>query len=208
MINRKIFKEFHTDQEANEWAMNYFGTWIKDMHSNKDSNDKNNVANLLSKYTGNMNVAYNNFLRGYIKLDAKDTKEYCKKIAIIEKEICKFALQENIIVYRYTRKNFFRNLFKSLNPKMGETFIEKGFMSTTLLPNLLKDFPKKNHHNCNCILKLYLPRETKGAYIEFDKGVLNEYEFLLPPNSTFKLIRKKFSFKYWMPIYECLLLEQ
>jgi len=69
-----------------------------------------------------------------------------------------------------------------------------------LVPSLLKEFAKK--HKYNCILKLYLPKGTKGAYIRFSNCVLNECEFLLPPNSKFILVRKHISLKYRM-VYEC-----
>lgn len=84
--------------------------------------------------------------------------------------------------------------------------MDKGFMSTTLMPHCMKDFPK--NHNCNCLLKLYLPKGTKGAYIGYNNKSLKEYESLLPPNSKFKYVRKRYSFNYLMWIYECILFEQ
>lgn len=201
MVYKKVFREFHTEQDANNWAMNYFGSWTKHVQAGKS-----NIAKLLYAYTGNMNVVYNRFLRGYDKFEEEQSKEYLRDIAIIIKEICQFELQEDIIVYRYTHKKLFGHLFESLQPKIGKTFTDKGFMSTTLLPDLIKDFPED--HKCNCILRLYLQSGTKGAYISFGKNKLNEYEFLLPPNTTFKLVKKYFSFKYWMPMYECELVYQ
>jgi len=66
-------------------------------------------------------------------------------------------------------------------------------MSTTLVLGLLKEFAKK--HRYNCVLKLYLPKGTKEAYIRFNNSILNEHEFLIPPNLTFRLIMKHFSLK-------------
>lgn len=206
MLNRKIFREFHTDKAAYEWGMDYFGSWIKDIQSAKDNDNANEISHLLYAYTGNMNIPYNQFLRGYNRFDEEQIEDYSMDTAIISKEICKFALQKNIVVYRYTHKNLFRKLFESSKLKIGKTFTDKGFMSTTLVPDLLKEFAKNRRYNC--ILKLYLPKGTKGAYIKFDNSLLNEHEFLLPPNTTFKLVRRKFSVKYFRWIYECELVSQ
>lgn len=205
MLNKDIFREFHSSQDADEWAIHNFGQWIKDIRSGKDNLDRNSEAYLLYAYSGNMNIIYNRFLRGFKDFDKNESKEYSKNIAIIAKEISKFELSENIIVYRYTNRKWFRYLFEYLKPRVGEIFTDKGFMSTTLVPELLKGFAKEHHYNC--ILKLYLPKGTKGAYLKFDKSILNEQEFLLPPNSTFRLVRKHLSLGYAM-IYECELISQ
>lgn len=207
MLNEKNFQQFHTEQEAYVWAVNYFGSWINNIQANKSNYDKNNIiANLMYAYTGNMNVVYNQFLRGVIEFDKEQIEKYSKEIAIITKEICKFELQEDIIVYRYTNKKLFKYLFKELQIKVGSTFIEKGFMSTTLMPGLMREFSK--NHKCDCVLKLYLPKGSKGAYISFGENKLNEFEFLLPPNSTFKLLAKHFNIKNRTIMYECLLINQ
>lgn len=84
----------------------------------------------------------------------------------------------------------------------------KRIMSTTLVADLLRSFAKS--HKYDCLLKLYLPKGTKGAYIDFDNkyNMLNECEFLLPINTSFILKKKFFSFKYMKSIYECYLAEQ
>lgn len=204
MVNKDIFREFHSSQEADEWAIHNFGQWIKDIRASNKL-DRNSVAYLLYAYSGNMNIIYNRFLRGFKDFDENESKEYSKDIAIIAKEISKFELQDNIIVYRYTNRKWFGYLFQGLKPRVGKMFTDKGFMSTTLVPQLLKEFAK--NHRYNCILKLYLPKGTKGAYLKFDNSILNEQEFLLPLNSTFRLIRKRLSLKYVM-VYECELISQ
>lgn len=199
-----MYKEFHTSQEAHDWGMHYFGEWIRDLQLSKDK-AANNVACLLSGYAGNMNTIYNRYLRGFADFDEEEIEKYSKDIAIIADELRKFSLQEDIIVYRYTNKTLFRLLFDSSRPKIGKEFIDKGFMSTTLVRDLLKDFAQKRHYNC--VLKLYLPKGTKGAYIKCDDSFLDEQEFLLPPNSKFKLIRKYFNMNFFT-VYECELVNQ
>lgn len=202
MSNKKAFKEFHTDKEVSKFVMKYYDSWI----NNVQINNKNNISNLLYAYTGSTNVMYNRSLRGLTESDKDSVKNHSKEIDIITKEICKLELQEDIIVYRYTCKSFFRNSFETLKPRIGRNFTEKGFMSTTLAPDLLKEFPQ--HHRYDCILKLYLPKGTNGAYISIGDNNLNEYEFLLPPNATFKLLKRGFRIRDWMPMYECELVHQ
>lgn len=206
MFNKDIFKEFHTDLEAHEWAMHNFAPWIKKLQQVEDNHDENNIENLLNAYTGSENLIINRFLRGNCMPYEDNLEELSRKVEIIEKEICKFKLQENIIVYRYTHKNFLRQLFGHSEIKREKVFVEKAIMSTTLVANLLIEFAK--NRKCNCLVKLYLPKGTKGVYVKFDNGLLNEHEFLLPPNSKFKLIGKSYSFKYGMFVYKCELVSQ
>jgi hypothetical protein len=208
VINKKNYREFYTDQEAKEWAMRYFGQWIKGLEKDKYKLDTNEISDLLYFYCGSVYREYNDLLRGMDKDFTKDeAKEYFGKAAIIEKEIRKFELQEDIIVYRFTKKEWLRWLFDGYKLRTGNIFTDKAFMSTTLVVDLLREFASKNHYNC--ILKLYLPKGTKGAYVKFNKkSRLNEHEFLLPQNSTFKLIKKRYDFKRLKWIYECELISQ
>ena len=78
-------------------------------------------------------------------------------------------------------------------------------MSTTLFAeSMLEDIKPRNY---NCILKLYLPKGTKGAYIWQNDG-LDEQEFLLPTNAVFKLLKKGFWTRRFMCLYECELIKQ
>lgn len=205
MPNKNTFCEFDSSQDVDEWAAHNFGQWIKEIRSGKDNIDTNNIGYLLYAYSGSMNIIYNRLLRGSKDFDENEIEEYSRNIAIITEEISKLELPENIIAYRYTNRKWFSNLFESSKPRVGEIFTDKGFMSTTLVSELLKEFAKE--HRYNCILKLYLPKGTKGAYLKFDNSILNEQEFLLPPNSTFRLIRKHLSFRYGL-VYICELISQ
>jgi hypothetical protein len=206
LTHNKVFREFKTDHEVCKWVNDNFGLWINDVQTNKHNGDRCNISKLLYAYTGSMNVIYNRFLRGQGELEEQQNEKCPKEIDIITKEICKLELQEDIVVYRYTCKNFFRNSFETLKPRKGRNFTEKGFMSTTLLPELVKEFPQ--NHKYDCILKLYLSKGTKGAYVSIGDNKLNEYEFLLPPNATFKLLKRGFRIRDWMPMYECELVHQ
>lgn len=184
--------------------MQYYSSWIRDIEANKNKTEKN-AARLLCDYTGCMNIPYNQYLRGLECFNEEEVREYFSDTAIITNEIRKFDLQENIIAFRYTHKQLFGLLFELKRPKVGQVFTDKGFMSTTLVGDLLKDFAKNRRYNC--VLKLYLPKGTKGAYIRFNDSLLNEHEFLLPPNSRFLLTGKHINCNLHT-VYECELLSQ
>lgn len=96
---------------------------------------------------------------------------------------------EDIIVYRFTHLKVMRNLCGTWLLRSGLTFSDKAFLSTTLLWKQLVPFGKDHH--CNCMLKLYLPKGTHGAYVSLndERDHLREYEFLLPPNLRFKIVK-------------------
>jgi len=125
----------------------------------------------------------------YLKnLQQKKLKTGQKKI--IDNEISKINLKENIIVWRYTHKKLFKLIFENHKIKVGYTFTDKAFIDTTLVADLLNSFAFD--HKYNCLLKLYLPKGTKGTYVDFyDKySILNECEFLLLINKAFMLKKK------------------
>ncbi|MFL0196456.1 ADP-ribosyltransferase [Clostridium sp. WILCCON 0269] len=207
MFNKKVFRQFKNEEEVYEWITDNFEEWTRYIEIHENRSDKSDIANLLYYYTGNKNILYKRILWGCTEdFEKGEIEKHLKEISIITKEICKFELQENIIVYRYTYKNMLKKGFESLKIETGKSFTDKAFMSTTLVPGSLKGFSKSR--KCDCILKLYLPKGTKGVYVSVGKNALNEQEFLLPPNSTFKLIRGYYSFKYHMTLYKCELLCQ
>jgi len=201
LIKKHTYKIFADTSEAEQWALDNYGDWLSEIQ--KEYPPQTGIAYLLFAYSGAMNIIYNKFLHGVDHFDEEEIEKYSGEITIIDNELRKFELPENILVYRYTNKKWFRWLFKDSKPKVGNCFTDKGFMSTTLVEALLKSFAKKYEYNC--ILELYLPKGTKGVYIRFN-DCLNEQEFLLPPNSTFRLIKKRY--KGFTPVYECVLESQ
>ena len=207
IVDKKAYREFFNSNEAYKWGFENYGDWIKELQRLHKIKADNNIANLLYYYTGNSNVIYNNYLRGRLELDEDEVSKYSNDISIIANKISEFKLNENIIVYRYTHKKLFKLLFNTLKISTGHEFCDKGFTSTTLVKDLLKDFAKNRKYNC--LLKMYLPKGTVGAYVNYDDSSLNEQEFLLPPNSKFLLRKKHINFNLSYPvIYECELVSQ
>lgn len=202
MKGTEEYREFNTEEEVEQWAEDNYGAWLKRLKKNKYDIFSHDIADILNFYTGNMNLIFNRFLRGRIKCNKKESNDYNSKINIINKEISRFETAENIVVWRYTDKRFFQSLFENRRVKVGTIFTEKGFMSTTLMPEKLESFAENHHYNL--LLKIYLPEGTKGAYIDFENDGLDENEFLLPSGCQFRLIKKRYRI-FHKPhyIYEC-----
>jgi len=208
LLDNQTFKEFLVEHEAKQWAKENYEHWLRKIQITEYSYHSNSINDLLWGYSGNMDRAYNQMLRGKIKFTENQSKDFMHNIKIINNEISKLQLKENIIVWRWTSKNEFQALFENTEIKKGNTFTDKAFMSTTLVADLLRNFAKSRKYDC--LLKLYLPKGTKGSYIDFNNKyhMLNECEFLLPINTSFILKKKFFSFKYMKWIYECYLAKQ
>lgn len=133
--------------------------------------------------------------------DGEDSSDIYTTIAMLEKGLASYSLPENITVYRYTKRKWFKLFFINRKAKKGAEFSDKAFISTTLVSDSLRSFAKE--HQYDCLLKLHLPQGTNGVYVEFDKdfSCLKENEFVLPPNLTFTVV--KHSLHWFTHIFEC-----
>lgn len=117
----------------------------------------------------------NEKLENFKKNSDKYYEEKLNEIEVLIDGISKEKVCSNIIVYRYTKKTLFKALYKNNN----KIAIERGFMSTSLLPvsssihKLIKDY------NYDCLLRIYVPKGTPGIPIIFNNNQtrLKEYEF-------------------------------
>lgn len=98
-------------------------------------------------------------------------------------------IKEELIAYRGVKGNgldFFSKL------KVGDTYEDKGFTSTTIDPHVAKQFGGQQPYYDGLVFKYKLPAGTKGifpgAFTDKSTGRdTSEAEFLLPRNSKFKV---------------------
>lgn len=98
-------------------------------------------------------------------------------------------IKEELIAYRGVKGNgldFFNKL------KVGDTYEDKGFTSTTIDPHVAKQFGGQQPYYDGLVFKYKLPAGTKGifpgAFTDKSTGRdTSEAEFLLPRNSKFKV---------------------
>ena len=116
---------------------------------------------------------------------------YNRLINIVNTLKTSIPLKKEYQIYRFlSNDNFLQNL------KIGETFIDTGFISTTrdpfYSPGLSGDFGL-------ILVKINLKKNMKsmGLLIEHFSLFTKEEEYLLPPHTKLKLISKDNNFKYY-----------
>ena len=131
-------------------------------------------SNIRSQLNENINSIYYNGLYQIVKIMQNSPE-----------------LSNDYNIYRFISDDSF-----IVNIKEGDTFIDKGFVSTTRDPFYS---PGLNGTFGLILLKINIPKGKKGVglFIENFSLFPKEEEFLLPPNSVFKLKSKDNNFKYY-----------
>lgn len=184
------YREFTNEAEVETWAREHYAGLLQ-------MSPKCQLYEDIFSYTGNLFTSVNELMRAlppygtpaFLEYSPGNYWEEFEMIPRIADVLNQNETPEDIIVYRFTHLKVMRNLCGTWLLRSGVTFSDKAFLSTTLLWKQLVPFGKDHH--CNCMLKLYLPKGTHGAYVslndEWDR--LREYEFLLPPNLRFKIVK-------------------
>ncbi len=184
------YREFYTREEAELWAEQYYGDILGLARDSR-------LYHEISTYTGSWYKATNQVLRAmppygtpqYGAVNTNGQETVLETITIIADALNAHSLPENIIAYRYLHLKDMFKMCGTLFLRRGITFADKAFVSTGIVKGQLEKFRKEN--SCTCLLKLYLPKGTTGAYVSFeeDRHLLNEQEFLLPPCIHFKILK-------------------
>lgn len=184
------YREFTNADEAEQWAWEHYSNLLSlDLDSEQ--------YKLIFSYTGSWYKALNRLMRvcptvgskDFDKVDFGDYAEEKAEIIALNAILQKYSLPEPIVVHRFAHILDIVKMSGVYFPRKGVQFSDKAFVSTTLVKNLLVSFGKEN--GCSCVLRIYLPKGLPGAYVSFktDKTLLNEQEFLLPPNVPMKIIK-------------------
>lgn len=186
----KHYREFRDEAEVEAWAWEHYAGLLSMPRDSKLYQD-------ISAYTGSLFTPVNGLMRaippygtpGFFECDPGDFQMAYDAIPGIVDALNQYETPENIVAYRFTHLKVMRGLCRTRWLRSGLIFSDKAFFSTTLLRKQLVQFGKE--HRCNCVLKLYLPKGTYGAYVSFKEewSLLREYEFLLPPNMKFKIVK-------------------
>lgn len=196
MISKQLenekYKEFKNSKEAKTWGKKHFSKIIS---------TKSNIKKMsILCYTGSMAKKYNRIMRCSPPIENEDFEQKVKRefssdgiqISYIKclYEITKNnEIPENIILYRYTKKEHIKSLCKEKKIKKNNIYEDKAFTSTTLVKNNLIEFAKK--HEYDCLLKIYTPKGTKGIYSTIKEKIqqLDEQEIIIKPLTKFKIIK-------------------
>lgn len=131
-------------------------------------------------YAGYDSDLINNYLRGYPKCDSNYV---VNKINVIEEEIKKFELRENLVVVRKLRYDIFKfKLLKNRKLKTGMVLSDKAFLSTSLDLSYRKNYEGNEEYSNNYVFMLLkIPKGINAVYLE-SISKKQEFELLLPAN--------------------------
>ena len=175
----KNYLDFRSANEAEIWGEKSFPNLVTNEFK------KTEEFQALFYYGGNMFRPINRYLRGF--QDGRD--EVYTLVNLINNVVLNNFTPEDVIVYRSTRIKVIKELCGKQILRKGLIFADKAFLSTSFCAGCAYDYGKA--HANDCILKLYLSKGTKGAYLSY-KGTfsnLNEQEFLLAANTAFEIIK-------------------
>lgn len=172
-----MYKEFFSTKEASDWAEKQYAEVCSAEFAQSEFYDA------LYAYAGGLYVPINFFLRrgGEPSIRADNV------LKVLKEQVPNYSIPEDIVVYRHTCLKTIENLCGVNTIKRGMRFYDKGFLSTSLLKKCALDF--KDGEPLDCLLKLYLPKGTKGVYISYKHRVsyLEEQEILLAPEILFEV---------------------
>lgn len=123
----------------------------------------------------------NDYLRGKGKFTGIALEDSKSAASDIDKILSNSPLQEDVVVYRGVGEKFFNRL------KVGKTFKDKAFISTTLVRGRLEPGFHKGELGFDTELIIKVPSGTGAYYIgnNFIQG--NEYELLLERGLRFEV---------------------
>lgn len=159
----------------------------KEILSHNDYIVENNLISIICNYS----LLSSYFMNQYLRNNENGNNFLIKSINKLYKYLLNTPpLKNDYFLYRFVNDDYFIK-----NLKKGDTFIDKGFISTTrdpfYSPGIKSTFGL-------ILIKIKIPKNKNiGLLIENYSLFPKEEEFLLPPNSKLKLLSKDDKFKYY-----------
>ena len=188
--NLMDYREFSNTDEAERWAWEHYSDLL-------NLAPESEQYKLIFSYTGSWYKELNQLMRecpeigsdAFDEVDFGDHAEEKAEIVALTSILQNYSLPEPIVVHRFAHLSDIVKMSGVRVLHKGVHFSDKAFVSTTLIEKQLVSFREEN--GCSCVLKIYLPKGLHGAYVSFktNKTLLNEQEFLLPPNVPMKIIK-------------------
>jgi hypothetical protein len=141
----------------------------------------------ITAYTGSSYHQMNDALRN----DTVESSYYESNIKSAQAGLLKGSLKKPVTVYRgmYASGDNLKKIISMMNVGVGQTFTDKAFVSTSINDG-------KTFHG-NVKLKIVLPEGTKGAYVKPISTHPDEYEYLLPHSTKFKVLSHEVKKNTW-----------
>jgi hypothetical protein len=207
------FREFISLEDALNFGMKYFSEWLKDFQVEgkfrriyklgdieyltiKEEKGQEYAEQIkreclvyeaFSYYCGgNYGLAINELCR-YGHSNYQFKKEILESlIQVIDNEINKYEIRENIIAYRtFCYKDFLRAQ-KTNRINIDDIITDQGFMGVGLVKEKLLE-----EHDYDTVMKVYIPVGSQAIYIDLISNRLNEQELLFKKGTRLKVLSNK-----------------
>lgn len=205
ILDKDSYKEIKSKEEAEIWGEHHYKDWseLYKHIKNNYSHIKNNslIKAPLECYCGYTYNDINKYLRSDSHEEYNTPREMANILSII---LCSAPnIPENIILYRLVCDEFIKGLIENNKKTPPTPFLEKGFMSTSLLKDIV--FLDENYSKEKNLLKLYVKKGTIGAYVNAISR-RREEEILLVPNMYVAMTKYPYKDKELDKIvYECII---
>lgn len=170
---------FQTVSQADKWASENFTDWAPKLSPEEKW--------AVSAYIGGGYESINADLRQG-KDPATTRGKTPQVISGLDQALAKGKAPSNLVGYRGVRGEFAEQLIE-LAQKKGE-FTDNAYISTTLASDAVKSFAR-NKNVTNAVVKIRIPKGSKGGYVDEVAQDGGEGEWLLPRNSVVKVTSAK-----------------
>lgn len=179
--DKKEYLEFKNQEEAQTWGIENYKNWADKYKQVMQMSKKTIKGSLcgapLECYCGYSYRQINEFLR-YEKDD--EGHNYRELADILSVVLCSAPrVPHDLVLYRMVNDEFIKALIKKNKQAQPAPIQEKGFMSTSLLKNIANE--NESYARQNNILKIFVPKDTIGVYVNVVTS-RSEEEMLLFPN--------------------------
>lgn len=203
--DKEKYLELKNREEARLWGEAYYKEWGgkygKVMESAKKVVMERHYYQPVEYYCGEAYREINGFLR-YEK--GNECHMYRELVDLLSIVLCSAPrIRHSLILYRIVSDEFI-NMFIQEN-KRGLPIQEKGFMSTSLIKDIVNE--TEAYASQNNLLKIFVPEDTIGVYVNVVQ-YRSEEEILLLPNMYLGLVSYPYEDKETgKRIFECELIK-
>lgn len=160
--DKEKYREMKNDEEAKEWGNKYYNQWAsfykRIMQMAQCAIKEKLCAVPIESYCGDMYRYVNSFLRGGKEINYL-SRELADVLSIV---LCSAPrIPCDLVLYRMVDDEFIHMLIEC--NKKSRPIQEKGFMSTSLIRSIAN--AKEAYASCNNMLKIYVPKNSVGVYV-------------------------------------------
>lgn len=185
--DKKEYLEFKNQEEARSWGIEHYKNWAdkykRVMQMSKRAIKGSLCGEPLECYCGYSYRQINEFLRYEKDNEYHTYRELADILSII---LCSAPrVPHDLVLYRMVNDEFIKVLIEKNKQALPTPIQEKGFMSTSLLKNIANE--TESYASQNNILKIFVPKDTIGVYVNAVTS-RSEEEMLLFPNMYLGLV--------------------